>query len=179
MCYNDEIVKDVLKAQLWLLPCLTDLFGLSMFCAKKLNSTSFSSAQEMADASCVEDLKRVSYDLIVATTGRASWLMTWVDQCPSPNLFNLRDQGSQTLFLIYKYNKSNFALKCTPDSPIEVTHLVLCFILIFGLGLDSLFITYVLHKHLNRWPPSCSWYNPDTGIVHTRTGRNNGVKVRH
>lgn len=129
MCYNDEIVNDVLKAQLWLLPCLTDLFGLSMFCANKLNSSSTSSTQETADVSCVEDLKRASYDLIVATTGRASWLMTWIDQSHTPNLFNLRDQGSQTLFFIYKYSKSNLALKCTPDSPTEVKHSVLCFYL--------------------------------------------------
>eukprot|EP00210_Caulerpa_lentillifera_P007998 g7637.t1 len=117
--YDDGVVEDILAGQIWLLPCLSDLFALSQWCVKKMESTSCVGTEETNDHFRLGDFKKVIYDLIMVSIARASWLLTWTERSAAPNLHSLRDLGAQTLLLVYNYNKSGLSLRCTASSPIE------------------------------------------------------------
>eukprot|EP00210_Caulerpa_lentillifera_P008002 g7641.t1 len=117
--YDDGVVEDILAAQIWLLPCLSDLFALSQWCVKKMESTSCVGTEETNDHFHLGDFKKVIYDFIMVSIARASWLLTWTERSAAPNLHSLRDLGAQTLLLVYNYNKSGLSLRCTASSPIE------------------------------------------------------------
>jgi len=112
--YEDQMVEDMVQAQLWLLPCLEDLIKFSSYLSKKMRSR-VSPVSQM-----VLELKSVMYNVVMMATARASWLISWMVRSSKPNLLALKAQGSQSLLLVYNYNKSDLSLRCSASSPKEV-----------------------------------------------------------
>lgn len=104
----------MVQAQLWLLPCLEDLIKFSSYLSKKMRSR-VSPVSQM-----VLELKSVMYNVVMMATARASWLISWMVRSSKPNLLALKAQGSQSLLLVYNYNKSDLSLRCSASSPKEV-----------------------------------------------------------
>lgn len=112
--YEDQMVEDLVQAQLWLLPCLEDLVKFSSYLSKKMRSR-VSPVSQM-----VLELKSVMYNVVMMATARSSWLISWMVRSSKPNLLALKEQGSQSLLLVYNYNKSDLSLRCSASSPKEV-----------------------------------------------------------
>lgn len=109
-----EEVRDLVQSQLWLLPCCQDLLSLFMWSTRRL--------QKSQEVSPLGRFKTMMYDLVMVTIARASWLLSWRNTTRFlSDLYNLKEQGSQTLLFVYKYNKSRLSLLCTEQSPIEVS----------------------------------------------------------
>eukprot|EP00210_Caulerpa_lentillifera_P005373 g5135.t1 len=118
--YDDEVIGDLLQTQLWLIPCLNDLLTLSKWCMKRMKVPQSSESKGgMYNSNRFESFKRMMYDLVMVTIARASWLMSWMNKCPDPELINLKEQGSKTLMFVYNYTKSKISLNCGPQNPIE------------------------------------------------------------
>ena len=120
--YNVEIVRDVVKGQLWLLPCLEQIHSLISKHVPRLQSKlTDGTSMSQRRTQLLRDLRKVMYDLVMMTLARASWLSSY-PETPYLRLGkDIRDQGTLAFVLVSKYTRSTIALKCDQECTVEVT----------------------------------------------------------
>eukprot|EP00210_Caulerpa_lentillifera_P005374 g5136.t1 len=117
--YDDQVLHDMVHAQLQLLPCLNDIIEFSSYLSQKIRSRCRDAERDSTVAHLIPEMKDVLYNVVMMAIARASWLISWTVRSSSPNLQALKEQGSQSLLLVYNYNKSDLSIRCSASSPKE------------------------------------------------------------
>eukprot|EP00210_Caulerpa_lentillifera_P007999 g7638.t1 len=128
--YEDAVVDDIVQAQLWLLPCLDDLITIASTVCVKIKAGTRDGTKELSETALqqIHELKTVMYNVVLMAIARASWLITWTIQSPTPRLEALKEQGTQSLLLVLNYNQGELSLRCAASSPKEDMHYYAIFV---------------------------------------------------
>lgn len=102
---NDEVVQ----THLWLMPCIFDLFRYAQIIAKQLKSNTLADSEDDSTCATLNGMRLAFFNLVIASIGRMSWLLSRPESVARCALEKLWLQGSQTLLLVKKYDKGPLA----------------------------------------------------------------------
>lgn len=119
--YEPNAVRDITRAQRWLIPCVQLAGKLSSRILHRLKHRTKSNTPKSKPSPLIQDLKNVIYDLAMITIGRSSWLNSYPEEHRTSILKELLDQGARTLAFVSVYSQSYISLNCDQESTIEVT----------------------------------------------------------